>query len=100
MTFRRRFIGFYGSGTRIHVEMGEAAKQPLSDRQPDEMTFLGCFKARRLDDMPGAAKPFLPVVVKAIARACRTNNGVNRLKNVRQPPVLPGPSATAALSAA
>ncbi|MDZ7927719.1 MAG: hypothetical protein U5L46_11855 [Agrobacterium sp.] len=100
MTFRPRFIGFYGSGTRIHFEMGQAASQPLSDRQPDEMTFLGSFKARRLDDVPVVAKPFLPVVIKAIARACETNYGVNRLNDVRQPPVLPGPAATPALSAA
>jgi 2-haloacid dehalogenase len=72
MTFRPKFISFDCYGTLINFEMGPTAKRLFSDRVDETKmpAFLNSFKAYRLDEVLGAWKPFLDVVVNSIVRTC------------------------------
>lgn len=75
MIFRPDFISFDCYGTLINFEMGPTAERLFSDRvDPQKMKpFLDGFKAYRLDEVLGAWKPFLDVVVNAIRRTCEAH---------------------------
>ena len=78
MTFRPNFISFDCYGTLINFEMGPTAQGLFSDRVDEAKmpAFLASFKAYRLDEVLGAWKPFLDVVVNSIVRTC-TKHGID-----------------------
>jgi len=75
MTYRPDFISFDCYGTLINFEMGPTAERLFSDRidPPQMKSFLGAFKAYRLDEVLGDWKPFFEVVTNSIRRACETH---------------------------
>ena len=75
MTFRPEFISFDCYGTLINFEMGPTAEKLFADRvDPARMKpFLASFKAYRLDEVLGAWKPFLDVVVNSMVRTCEAH---------------------------
>lgn len=75
MTYRPDFISFDCYGTLINFEMDPTAERLFSDRidAPQMKSFLGTFKAYRLDEVLGDWKPFFEVVTNSIRRACETH---------------------------
>lgn len=70
---RPKFITFDCYGTLTRFRMGELAREIYADRVPaDRMDqFVKDFTAYRLDEILGAWKPYVDVIMNAVERVCR-----------------------------